>query len=347
MRVQPLPTLASARSAWEALEEHAGRVYSTWTWADAWWRAHGNDDRELFLHAVSDGDRVAAILPLYRRRKGPARVLRLLGHGTGDELGAVCAASDVPLAAAALRSVAAPRDLLLVDRLRGDDPLLSALGGTTVRTEASPVLMRDGRDWEAWLASRSSNLRQQLRRRERRLVRDHGLRFRLSDDSDRLDDDLSLLFSLHRARWAQGDSVAFEDAREAFHRDVARRALEKGWLRLWIAEADERPVAAWYGFRFGGSEWYYQAGRDPEWDSTAVGMVLLGHSIRAALDDGVEAYRFGVGDEEYKGRFSSSDPTLQSVVVGSAVKQRAAALAAHAVTRMPARTRHRLVRNAN
>ncbi len=76
----------------------------------------------------------------------------------------------------------------------------------------------------------------------------------------RLQDDLTVLFALHRARWGEGSPfLRFE----AFHREFAAVALERGWLRLWFLELDDRPAAAWYGFRFAGVESYYQAGRDP------------------------------------------------------------------------------------
>jgi CelD/BcsL family acetyltransferase involved in cellulose biosynthesis len=271
----------------------------------------------------------------------------MIGHGVGDELGPLCAAADAPVAARALRTVARrlpAHGVILVDRLRGDDPLLAELPEGSVREEGAPVLVRNGRTWEEWLASRSSNFRQQLRRRERALLRDHDLRYRLSEDPDRLDEDLTLLMELHRSRWAGGDSAAFTPVREAFHRDFARRALERGWLRLWLAESGGKAVAAWYGFRYGGSEIYYQAGRDPAWNRTAVGMVLLAHRIREAFGDGVEQYCFGVGDEPYKSRFTALDPGLRSVLVGRSATRLAAVAVAGGLTWLPSKARQRLTR---
>src|SRR5205823_5632991 len=146
------------------------------------------------------------------------------------------------------------------------------------------------------LAARSSNFRHQVRRRERAL-RARGLRYRQCDDRARLDRDLDLLFALHRRRWRGGESEFTR--REAFHREFATLAFERGWLRLWLLELNNAPAAAWYGLRFGGVDCYYQAGRDPAWDRAAVGFVLLAHSIREATADGIREYRFGRGDEKY------------------------------------------------
>jgi hypothetical protein len=105
-------------------------------------------------------------------------------------------------------------------------------------------------------ASRSPNLRQQVRRRERRLARAHDLHYRLADDPTPLQRDLDTLFALHTARWGPRSTFG---AREAFHREFATHALAQGWLRLWFLELDGRPRAAWYGFRFGGAESYCRA----------------------------------------------------------------------------------------
>jgi CelD/BcsL family acetyltransferase involved in cellulose biosynthesis len=188
------------------------------------------------------------------------------------------------------------------------------LAGQVVRTESSPVIS-GRRTFEQLLASRSANFRQQVRRRERKLRREHGLRLRLCDGPARLQEDLDLLFDLHARRWDPEESTAFDERRAAFHREFAALALERGWLRLWVAEADGRPVAALYGWRFGDSECFYQSGRDPAWAREAVGFVLLAHAVGAALDDGVAEYRLLRGAEAYKRRFADHDPGLETVIV--------------------------------
>jgi CelD/BcsL family acetyltransferase involved in cellulose biosynthesis len=178
------------------------------------------------------------------------------------------------------------------------------------------VLRFAGRSWDELLRSWSPSLRQKARRESRRLE----LRTRPSD-AETIERDLGLLFRLHRARWR--DETGFT-RHEAFHRDFARLALERGWLRFWVAEIDGAPAAVWYGFRYAGAESYYQAGRDPAWDRYSVGFLLLLHSIRAALEDGAGEYRFLRGGEEYKYRFATDDPGLVTVGLGLTPRGRAA-----------------------
>jgi hypothetical protein len=80
---------------------------------------------------------------------------------------------------------------------------------------------------------------------------------------------------------------------------------------------DGEPVAAVYGFRVSDTECYYQAGRDQRWDHYRVGFVVLAHAIREAANDGMSEYRLLRGDEEYKQRFETHDPGLETVGVSS------------------------------
>src|SRR5207302_693016 len=138
-----------------------------------------------------------------------------------------------------------------------------------------------------------------------------------------------VLFALHRASRPSGSSFA-RPAVEAFHRDFAPLALERGWLRLWFLEVDGTQAGGWYGFRFEGAECYYQLGRDPAFDRLSIGFVLLSHTIRSALEDGQREYRFLRGGESYKYRFADSDPGLETIGLARGARGAAALSAASA-----------------
>jgi len=326
-RLEPISSLGSVRDEWSRLAERSGNVFAAWEWHDLWWRHFGRA-RALRAVACRDGaGKLFAILPLYLWRRFPLRVARFLGHGPGDVLGPICAPEDADAASAALRDALAAStwDVFVGEHLPGDIDWTRLLGGRALSRAGNPVLRADG-DWDDYLATRSRNLRGQVRARERRLAREYELTYRLAAEPKRLSADLDLLFSLHRARW--GTKSSFAGAAEQFHREFAVAAFERGWLRLWFLELDRRPVAAWYGLRFAGVESYYQAGRSPAAEGLSVGFVLLAHTIRAALDDGIREYRFLLGGEDFKHRFATGDAGL--VTIGDArgiVGRRALSLA--------------------
>ena len=330
---------------WISLADSADHPFATWEWSSGWWR-HLGGDRTLYAHACRDAaGRTVAILPLYASRLGPLRVARFFGEG--DLRGPVCAADGRRAAAAGMREAIRPGggrcSLLVAERLPGGQGWPELLGGRRLATHPDPVLPLRGVSWEDLLASRSRNLRQQVRRRERRLVEEHGLGFRLCEDPARLQADFDALARLHSLRWGGESSGVFDGARGEFQREFAAAAQRRGWLRLWIAEIDSEPVAAWYGWRFAGSEWYYQAGRDPRFDELSLGFVLLAHTVREAANDGVEAYRFLDGAEAYKWRFASDDLLAESRALGRGPVGGLGALAASAAARAPGPIRRRLV----
>jgi CelD/BcsL family acetyltransferase involved in cellulose biosynthesis len=239
---------------------------------------------------------------------------RFLGHGASDQLGPVCAPGD-PSGSETLAALRDRFDVLLAERLPGTG-WTERLGGRTLQREPSPVIQVPAGGWDEYLAARSANFRSQIRRKERKLQRDHGVTYRLSDPKH-LDADFDALVALHRMRWEGHASQALDGKRAAFHRDFARVALERGWLRLWLAEVGQRRVAAWYGFRYGNAEWYYQSGRDPAFARHSLGLVLLAHTIREAMNDGVGEYKLLRGGEAYKRRFATGDPGLETVALAS------------------------------
>ena len=338
LSLEPVHDLASIQAEWSELADRSGNLFATWEWASVWWKHLGGGRPLLVAMCRDQAGESVAILPLYLAFERPVRVARFIGQGDGDELGPVCEPGDVRAAEALLRSADQPGgrwDVLLAEHLPGATGVARLLGGRTLARWACPVVDIEGTSWEDYLAGRSSNFRSQVRRKERKLVRDYGLRYRLVDDPTRLGADMDTLIALHHARWSEGDSEAFAGARAAFHREFAASALARGWLRLWIAEADGQAVAAWYGFRYARSELYYQFGRDPAWDRLSVGMVLLAHTLREAIKDGMREYKLLRGDDAYKNRFATGDPGVETVAVSRGLGGRFAVSVAAAALSLP------------
>jgi CelD/BcsL family acetyltransferase involved in cellulose biosynthesis len=315
--------LAPLRELWTKLAERCGNLFATWDWASTWWRHYGQD-RPLRVAVVRRAGEPVGLLPLYQWRSRPLKILRFLGHGPADELGPVGHPDDGVLLARALRRSLhrLDADLLLAEQLPRAQDWGALLGGRRLAEESSPVVRFGSGGWEAYLGARSANFREQVRRRARKLAREREVAYRLSDGSRDLDRDLDTLLRLHAVRWGAGETNFLADA--AFHRAFLPVAASQGWLRLWFLEVDGEAVAALCGFRFAGTESYYQAGRDPAWSAYRVGFVLLAHAIRQAADDGIGEYRLLRGGEDYKLRFAVADPGLETVAVAGGPVARAA-----------------------
>jgi dTDP-4-amino-4,6-dideoxygalactose transaminase/CelD/BcsL family acetyltransferase involved in cellulose biosynthesis len=335
MRLEPIASFEALGPEWDELAELSRNVFATRDWISLWWSHFGRGRRLLLTACRSPTGQLVAILPLYLAASRRVRVLRLLGHGTADLLGPVCAPEHRMDAGRALRRLlddrTVPWDFFLGELLPGDEPWSSLLGARTIGRDGYPILRFEGRTWEEYAQSRGRRFRKGIGQAERRLARDHDVRMRLTDDPERLSSDLDTLFALHRARWTDEESPF--GANERFHRLLSEQAFRNGWLHLWILEIDGQAVAAEHTFRFAEAQNHYQGGRRPDWDHASVGSLLFTHTVRDAFEAGLTDCRFLRGREEYKYRFANEDPELETVGVARGAFGDAALAAATALRR--------------
>ena len=336
LRFEALESFDAVAAEWDELALRSANVFATREWMSLWWRHLGGGKR-LLLTACRSRDELVAILPVYLTISRGVRLLRFVGHGTADQLGPVCAPETRVVAARALRrfldECPDAWDFFVGELLPGELAWSSLLGGRTLGRDGYPILRFAHGTWDEYMASRGRHFRKQTAQSERRLRDEHHVRFRLADDPARLDNDLDVLFRLHRMRWTDEESPF--GANEAFHRDLAKTAFHRDWLRLWFMEIDGEPIAAEQTFRFAGRQNHYQGGRHPDWDRASAGSLLLTHAVRSALEDGLSECRFLRGREGYKYRFANSDPGLETIVAARGRARGAALATTSALRRRP------------
>ena len=338
--------LADVEDAWRTLAEARGNAFVTPEWYRAFLMA--TPDQTPNAVVVRRGDALAGVLPLV----SDGRALRFAGALFADWLHPAALREDEAAVARAAGPALAALDgwsMLVVDNVDASAgwPRELASGGlAAVGGGAAPAPLPFAAlpgDWDAYLATRSRNLRSQLGRKLRALERDHRIEMRAGDVRD-----LDTLFELHgRRRDTVGgfpSSLAHEDAR-AFHGAFAAAASERGWLRVWLLEADGEPVAAWYGWRVGGRYAYYNAGFDPDWGDRSVGLLLLARTIRAAVEEGADEYDFLLGGESYKERFATGVRLATSLIVTPRFHPARALATADAALRWSARKLPERIRN--
>ena len=316
---------------WSRLAAASGNVFGTWEWNDLWWRHYGRD-RALRIAVLREEDEIATIVPLFLWSRRPLRILRLIGHGHGDRLGPVCE-NDAETAAEALRRAleADPHDVFIGDWVAGEREWGRVLGGRVVRRTGYPIL-RLPASWDEFLSAQSPRFRKSARSQRNRLDRNHEVAYRYAD-AVTLEQDLDDAFRLHRARFGAHTRCNYCGEHEGFQRAFAARALERGWLRLLFLDVDGEPVCFEHGFTYENAYFAYQAGRDPAWDRQSVGFVLELETIRRAIETRVEEFRFLGGEEDYKYRYRTEDPRLETVAAPGTGRGRVAVVALAAMWR--------------
>jgi CelD/BcsL family acetyltransferase involved in cellulose biosynthesis len=325
LTLEPLGSIDEARTEWTSLASGSGNPFATVEWCEAWLE-HASGGARTRLFAALRREELVAIVPLVIVHGRYVRKARFLGYGAANELGPV---GGVEEGAEALR--------LALDATRGEWDVFHGeslpgtgwperLGATLVWQEGSPVVTGPWSSWDEYLATRSHNFRGELRRKERRLL-EQGLVARDVSEQEELERALDSLFELHRLRWGDEASPFFAGL-EALHRAFSRVAFDRGWLRLRLLELDGRIVSVTHGFRLGEAEWSYQFGRDPSFDHGSLGLVASAQAIRGAFAEGAREFKLGPGRQDYKLRFATADPGLETVGIARGLRGRASLIAA-------------------
>ncbi len=307
----------SLADAWRELAEARENPFLTPEWWGAW--LAGNEEEEPFALVWRVDGEVRGVLPLVRAGSPPLRTLRFAGARRGDWFTPACRSEDeAAMASACAELLRGERGgwQLRLDRIDSESAWPQALWAPGVepavapaahrRTDVLPFVAFEEGGYEAYLAGRSRNFRSQLGRRRRKLEKEHDLSFRMTADPAELDADFDVFLRLHDERWEdRGGSSSDSEGVRRFQREFARATMRRGWLRLWIAETNGEPRAAWYGWRIGDRYCYSLSGLSKEYEPLALGTVLLAHTIERAAAEGVAVYDLMWGDEGYKKRFET------------------------------------------
>lgn len=307
--------------------------FLTYEWLHAWWM-HLRSDRELHIVTVRDDGRLVALAPLALRpprlaRVQPYRLFEFLGSGEAgsDYLDFIIRRGhEQPALDALARHFTDNGRVLELSRVKPDSSCATVLGqrlddsGWTMvddPTDVCPYIELAGHDWDSYLATLSSAHRYNVRRRFRNLEKAFTVEFEECIDDVRRTECLAELVRLHHIRRDElgGSDALHTDELVAFHEDFTRRAMERGWLRLFVLKLDGAPVAAVYGLMYDGIFHFYQSGFDPAFNKYSVGLVVLGHSIRRAIEDGAREYDLLHGDEGYKFRWASAQRPLSRLTL--------------------------------
>jgi CelD/BcsL family acetyltransferase involved in cellulose biosynthesis len=319
-RITDRETFTTLREEWDELlaSSKADCVFLTWEWLHTWWN-HLGAGRQLRLITVRDEGRLVGLLPLsvsppHWRRLIPFRRREFLGSGSvgSDYLDAIVRSGwerDVVRALCAdLAKSSSMLELAQVDR---ESSVASMLAAELVawgwraasRTgDVCPYIDLDGLSWDSYLASVSGQQRYRFRRQLARLEKDFELRVELARTEEDRREALDTVIRLHRERWRRrgGSNALHTQALVAFHDAFTRLALARGWLRLFTLYLDGRPAVSLYALRYGDTFSFYQTGLDPEFARYGAGVVLLGLTVKHAIEEGAREYDLLHGAERYK-----------------------------------------------
>jgi len=298
--------------------------FLTWEWLHTWWR-HLAGSRRLRMAIVRDGNTLVGVAPLALTRRVVPWLSTLEFVGTGfagsDYLDLIARrgfedecvrelAGSFHSQRRALRLDHAP-DGSLAGRLATE---LRDLSWTVTRTPsgACPFATLAGHTWDTYLETLAASHRTRFRRYLNALRKKFTLSFEPAATERARRDALAALIAFHTARWGARGSTAFATlALRNFHEDATARALERAWLRAYVLRLDGVAAAVTYCFGYNRRFYLYQHGFNDQYRQYSVGLVALGLTIRAALEEHALEFDMLYGREPYKRLWAKEEHGLE------------------------------------
>jgi CelD/BcsL family acetyltransferase involved in cellulose biosynthesis len=300
-------------------------VFATPEWNALWWEERSLGKRLVVLELAGDGDPVA-IVPLYLEDQDGRRVLRFVGGvDLTDYLGPICAPEDREAVAGRLVRWLIETDLDWDELDAHNMPVPHGFGEFLVdhadrgglsfaldQEQTSAILLLPGA-WEDYVASLDAKARHELRRKLRRLSREHSEAEFRAATPESLEFDLATFIDMYRAQDHKGHFMQPNVA--GFFEKVARTFMPLGWLRLDLLEIAGHPVAATFGFGLGSAFYLYNSAFVPAARRLSPGVVLVAHLVRRSIAEGHAVFDFLRGPERYKYQFGAEPVPLNHVRV--------------------------------
>lgn len=165
----------------------------------------------------------------------------------------------------------------------------------------SPVVCFQG-NWEAYLRSRPSDFRTELRRKTRKIEAAGTVTYITASTPAECVGAFEDISVIETNCWKHsiGGSLTRRPRLEHFLRALAQCCAERGWLRLHFLCLDAKPIAHVYGFVFRNEYYAFHTSFDDSYRQLSPGAVLFGQALRDTCERGLRTFDFLGGQERWK-----------------------------------------------
>ena len=321
---------AELAEPWQVLAAGEPTPFCDHAWYTAWWEAFGGETG-LEVATWWRDDELAAALPLHARGR---RLVTL----TNDHSPLLRPLARDPEALTGLLAgiLATGSSELVLDAIPADDAAVAGLGAELARgsrivlverRHVSPIVDTSG---EAG-ASGGSSLRT-LKRRRRKLEREHAVEFRFEDEPGDLDARLDRGFAVEASSWKGREGTAISSAADTdrFYRAIAHAFGAGGELRLAWLIVDGRPAAFNLCLARDRRLFLLKTGFDEAFARFTPGLILNLRIVEHCTDTDFDAYELLGAEARWKRELAT---TSRSHVRVRGYRRRPAPLARYAARR--------------
>ena len=292
-------------------------VFFTYQWALAASRGFRNKlSPRLFL--IHDSDRLAGVAALAIDPRAP-RAAFFLTSSTADYCDIVSAPAERNAILLALLEEIRNLGLsnLVLANVPSNSATLKELPGiaasrrfyVTSRTAYNCGVVQLGGEEERESLLRNLATRSREKRALKKLTTLGSVKVIHLTEPEQIGSSLESIVSAQISRFLASNRVSplVGPERRTFLRQLSDLLSHSGWLKISQLEINGRAVAWNYGFRFGGSWFWYLPTFQMEYEHVSPGSCLLRLMVEeGARDSSVRWLDLGLGDEAYKDRFANN-----------------------------------------
>lgn len=330
-RIDNLTNLQELRSVWEELLAKAEirSPFQTFEWIESAWEAFGKH-AELFVLVAYQQEQVVGIAPLMlkvgRANGVKERIVRFIDsdNNSSDYCGLIVPHNSKSIIVAFVHWLAQHQELWTqidlfnlptkCEQLEVLHQAFISAGLRCVRRRLydAPAFILSNKEKDLKVTKKKS-----LVRYYNYFSRTGTLRFSQIASWEEAQKQLPLFFEQHQRRSASTGrpTVVATAAQRLFISKVARRFLDRGWLRFTTLSYHDQVIAYHFGFEFNGSLIWYLPTFDIVYGKRGPGQVLLKCVMEDAIKRGLSEVDFTVGGEGYKYRFANLIRSNSQLVV--------------------------------
>jgi len=164
---------------------------------------------------------------------------------------------------------------------------------------------------EQYFMNLPKKITHELQRRRRNLEKLGKLSFEIVTGLEQIDQHVDKYYDVYARSWKQKENIG-----PTFHRDLAKLAAQKGYLRLAFLCLDSFPIATQFRIVSNEACFFLKTAYDTKYRKYSPGLILLAHTIEYFLDiDNVRMIDFGPGNEPYKKNWASQQIACKDVLI--------------------------------
>jgi len=301
---------------WDQLVDEAGIDYPflSHDWVRTWWECFGKG-KQLHILLIKDGKKPVALIPLMytsSRMYGlRVRQLEFIYNSHTPRCDFIVSRCPMDIHRAIWRylsEIGSTWDVVKLPQLTMESQTVrllremahedDCLVGCWPSTE-SPFLTLTG-TWDDYLGALDRKHHSNLRNRLKRLGKMGKVELEVVSTGDEMASSLDAGLDIEAKAWKgrSGTAIRCHPDVLAFYQTIARRAAERGWLRLNFLTVDGRRIAFDYSLQYKNKLYLLKPGYDPEFAPLSPYNVLCYLKLRDAFERGLSEFDFlGMKDD--------------------------------------------------